>query len=505
MPRIDPWQQALVDEGVIGTPLEKLANSIRMQESGGNNDAVSNRGATGWMQVMPDTFSEIADPGWDIRDPYHNARAGVRYLKNGWDSSGGDPKLTSIYYYGGPGGMKKAMNGVAVSDPVNPDYPNTFQYADQVLDRVGPVTNEFKGKNMQSNGGALKQTRAALNFTDPMSVYTQALANQPTEPAQMSPEQIQMLTANRQQRASMLPMAIGASMSGNRQIRGTGGALMQDAMEAQNPMQMGDDGWLTPDGQMITNPFAQQRNETARRDSALSLAVSAAKANQQRSSYFTTVPTNDGYVRMNARTGEWDFVTDDQGNPLRPPQYDPTVMRGVEAAKGEGGVVGKDKGEKIVNAPKVIEEGEATIKLVDELLDHPGFEQAVGKSRYFGMQHIYGTDAYDWDVRHKQIQGQQFLQAFEKLKGGGQITEIEGTKAEQAMARMNSGGSEEDFREAAKDFQEVIRKGVERARQGITVAPTGQPQGTPAGQSSTGAGGVSKDDIDEELRRRGQM
>ena len=35
-----------------------------------------------------------------------------------------------------------------------------------------------------------------------------------------------------------------------------------------------------------------------------------------------------------------------------------------------------------------------------------------------------------------QIGGQAFLQAFESLKGGGQITEIEGTKATTALTRL---------------------------------------------------------------------
>ena len=36
----------------------------------------------------------------------------------------------------------------------------------------------------------------------------------------------------------------------------------------------------------------------------------------------------------------------------------------------------------------------------------------------------------------EQIRGKNFLTAYQQLKGGGAITEIEGTKAEAAQARL---------------------------------------------------------------------
>lgn len=133
----DLFDKALESEGISGD-LAILARSIYAQESGGGkNTKTSNRGAVGGMQIIPTTFKSVADKGWDIGNPEHNARAGLRYIKQLHKQAGGDPALTAAGYYGGPGGLEKARKGVAVSDPMNPNAPNTLEYGDQVVARAG--------------------------------------------------------------------------------------------------------------------------------------------------------------------------------------------------------------------------------------------------------------------------------------------------------------------------------------------------------------------------------
>lgn len=128
---------AIKAEGV-SPDLIPLVRSIYAQESGsGKNTQTSNRGARGGMQIVPATFSSVADKDWSIDDPVDNARAGIRYLAKLHKQAGGDPMLTAAGYYGGPGGLEKARKGVAVSDPVNPKNPDTLQYAKQVVNRMG--------------------------------------------------------------------------------------------------------------------------------------------------------------------------------------------------------------------------------------------------------------------------------------------------------------------------------------------------------------------------------
>lgn len=134
---LNPFEQALQDEGLVGTPLESLARSIYMQESGGGrNTKTSNAGAVGGMQILPSTFQEVL-PGGNINDPYQNSVAGLRYIKKLNDMAGGDPSLVAAGYYGGPGGMQKAKQGIPVSDPRNPNAPTTLEYAKQVTSRQG--------------------------------------------------------------------------------------------------------------------------------------------------------------------------------------------------------------------------------------------------------------------------------------------------------------------------------------------------------------------------------
>lgn len=131
-----PFDAALAAEGVDGRVAD-IARSIYQQESGsGKNTKTSNAGAVGGMQIIPATFSRVADKGWAIDNPVHNARAGIRYIKTLYDKSGGDPALTAAGYYGGEGGMAKAKQGIAVSDPRNPNAPNTLQYGQQVASRL---------------------------------------------------------------------------------------------------------------------------------------------------------------------------------------------------------------------------------------------------------------------------------------------------------------------------------------------------------------------------------
>lgn len=136
MSKPDPFSLALQAEGVSGN-LAGLARSIYQQESGsGKNTKTSNAGAVGGMQVIPSTFASVADKGWDIANPEHNLRAGIRYLKQLDKMSGGVPELTAAGYYGGPGGMAKAKQGIAVHDPRNPNAPSTLEYGRKVAGRL---------------------------------------------------------------------------------------------------------------------------------------------------------------------------------------------------------------------------------------------------------------------------------------------------------------------------------------------------------------------------------
>ena len=133
--RLTAFEQALKDEGIKGTNLEPVARSIFQQESSsGANVKTSNAGARGPMQVLPATFKAY-NPQGNIDNPYDNSVGGLRYIKDLYSQTN-DPGLTAVGYYGGPKAIEKAKKGIAVSDPRNPNAPNTLQYMEQVMGRT---------------------------------------------------------------------------------------------------------------------------------------------------------------------------------------------------------------------------------------------------------------------------------------------------------------------------------------------------------------------------------
>jgi len=107
----------------------------------------------------------------------------------------------------------------------------------------------------------------------------------------------------------------------------------------------------------------------------------------------------------------------------------------------------------------------AQIGVIDKALQHPGREAATGLSGVIDPRnYVPGTNPRDFQVVLDQLGGAAFLQAFESLKGGGQITEVEGKKATDAMARLNRAQSDEEFQQSLQDLRSVMEKG--RARLG---------------------------------------
>ena len=175
------------------------------------------------------------------------------------------------------------------------------------------------------------------------------------------------------------------------------------------------------------------------------------------------------------------------GNPARP-NVDggirvPTAAE-LAGKKKAAEVTAEDTAKARADVNKAIAQGEETLKLIDELVGskdgsikpHPGFEAAVGTSSKFDPRnYLPGTDATGFNVRLDQLKGKQFLQAFESLKGGGQITEVEGKKATDAIARMNTAVSETEFIQAARDFQNTIRGALDRAKAKAGNSGNGSP------------------------------
>ena len=157
---------------------------------------------------------------------------------------------------------------------------------------------------------------------------------------------------------------------------------------------------------------------------------------------------------------------------------DPAFQQQMADAKALGTKMGQDKVLRATQLPKVLDTAAQTLAEVDVLIGkrdedgkllkgqkpHPGFENAVGATFLPGARFVPGTDAANFQARFDQIKGGAFLQAFETLKGGGSITNVEGEKGTAALNRMSLAQSEKEFVQAAREFQNIVRTGVERAK-----------------------------------------
>jgi hypothetical protein len=131
----------------------------------------------------------------------------------------------------------------------------------------------------------------------------------------------------------------------------------------------------------------------------------------------------------------------------------------------------KTRAEFQLSLPKVESDSRQTVALIDKALKHPGRATATGGSSvYDPRNYLPGTDARDFKVILDQLRGGTFLQAFQSLRGGGAITQVEGTKAEQAIARLDQAQSDEEFVAALKELREIANRAPAQLRQKIRSA-----------------------------------
>lgn len=133
--------------------------------------------------------------------------------------------------------------------------------------------------------------------------------------------------------------------------------------------------------------------------------------------------------------------------------------------KAAGGAAGKSQAEAAASLPGDILAAEQTADQIDQLIQHPGLSSIVGPLDQYRPGLLLGDAGRDALARYNQLQGRAFLQAYGMLKGGGQITEIEGVKAERAMARMDRAQGEKEFKDALTDFRDAVREGLAKLRE----------------------------------------
>lgn len=153
----------------------------------------------------------------------------------------------------------------------------------------------------------------------------------------------------------------------------------------------------------------------------------------------------------------------------------PKDLKGAESAKAEG----KAQGAARATLPSDLQSGESAVKEIDQLLSSKGFNEVFGSVDQFRPNWTMTAEGKDALTRFNQLKGRAFLQAYSMLKGGGQITEVEGAKAENAMARLDRALSEDEAKAALTDFRDAITTGMQKMRQ-----KAGVPDGASAPEAA---------------------
>lgn len=150
------------------------------------------------------------------------------------------------------------------------------------------------------------------------------------------------------------------------------------------------------------------------------------------------------------------------------------------AGAAQQGAIGKAQGEAAAGVPAAQMTANEISAQIQSLKADPYLSSTVGPIA--GRTPNLSADSQRVQSKIAQLQGGAFLSARQLLKGGGQITDYEGQKAEQAIARMNQAQSPDDFKAALDDFNNAVQSGVQKlqaAAAGGQVAPAPAPAAPP--------------------------
>lgn len=473
-----------------------LPASIVETESGGNWGALNSEGYGGRGQFGAERLADAARagiiPAGMTGADYSRAPEQVQLAVENWhkqdilsklggyvgtdvDGPGGIPPLTpdsilAVAHLGGTGGAKKFIesggrynpadsNGTSLADYAKrhaggdamalaegqqPDLSFVSQMGGQGIDpqllavMADPYVSELP-EMQQGALAALFERQLAQAYPEQMTPYQQAQIEMERQrlAMQMQPDPVKPIEVNGQ----LVDPTTGQVLGDYRDEAGAGGTEYglnpQYGVDAQgNPVivQLGKDG------------------------SAVQTALPEGVTFQKEP------------IRLDAGTH---YVLLDPIS-RQPVGQIPKDIAGAAAAE----VTGKAQGEATVGLGNAVAKADQAIGLLQGIRNDPALPGITGMVQ--GRLPPMSQAGTDLNVRIEQAKGQVFLEAFQSLKGGGAITELEGKKAEQAIARMDRAQSLGAYQAALDELIGVIQAGKQRAAAKAGQAPPNAPAASPA-------------------------
>ena len=119
----------------------------------------------------------------------------------------------------------------------------------------------------------------------------------------------------------------------------------------------------------------------------------------------------------------------------------------VERAKVASKIITTPQAEEYANLAKSKTNYETVTGILSRVRNHPGLDAVLSSGMGKANPNLYlpNTPEYDFMALLAQLDGELFMNAYAGLKGGGQITQIEGEKATQQIANLAIGQSKDQW------------------------------------------------------------
>lgn len=181
-------------------------------------------------------------------------------------------------------------------------------------------------------------------------------------------------------------------------------------------------------------------------------------------------PAIEKPIRVESVNGV-NFAIGPTGQPIQLPtetqkQAEQIALQKAQAELTKAEKEAKDKQfERVSKLETGLNQFDEGVRIIDQLLADPRLAKGVGANAFFAA--LPATEARTIAGMINQIKGQNFLNAYESLRGASGISNIEGQKAEQAMGRIDQYMEEKDLRQALQELRNRYDYARQKAQLGL--------------------------------------